>query len=1781
MKKKFCIILCMIVFTMMMVPARVMAANHPLSNGEVLDISTCAEGDTVTIAAGATVGITGSRNNIRINCGAGVTLGIYNVVIDDSSIADACPLAFSGSGNILEFMGNNTLKAGNNEPGIKAEGTTQLEIHGVGSLSATGGGDWGGAGIGGGFLSSGGKITINSGKISAQGGNGGAGIGGCHGSGGTITINGGIVTAQGGESGAGIGGGYDGSGGSIVISGTAHVTAIGGWNSAGIGGGHTGDGGNITISGTADVSASTATNGAGIGGGCWHAGGRITISEKARVTAAGGGGGAGIGSGGYQGGGGTVSITGGTVYATRGSVAPYDIGCGSETTSGTLSISGDAAVFLRNERCITPSTAHTYETITAVADDKVYGVSANGWTPVFGVYMVPSTLSYNACGGGGTVPGSVTQHKSTMAAVGGGGGLTRTGGTFTGWNTEDGGGGDDYAPGSMFTFSEDMTLYAVWDIPVTGLTVSGGADTILDNETLQLSADVDPDDTTYPTVWTSSDADVATVDASGLVTAHLPGRVTITATAGSFSDTHSLTVNPHADGSYDIGKYGNNSVITLGESLSAVTLANGSGTTWTNMQIDCGAGIALTLNGVKINDATNDNACPLSFSGSGNALILSGSSSLKAGRNEPGIRVEGGTALNISGTGSLSADGGSWSAGIGGGYRSNGGTISINGGTVSAQGGYSGAGVGGGYCGNGGSTAVSGTARVTAKGGAVAAGIGGGVIGGGGTIDLSGGIVFAQRGDSSDVDIGYGQNGSGGALSISGDAVVFMRTNTCISAETTTHTRYGLTGITGGKLFGVPMPEGWTSAGAFIIPVTLTYNINGGRGTAPGEVMQPAGTSIPVADDSMFSRGDYIFDGWDTLDDELSATYAPGDTFTFTENTTLYAIWYMPVTGIGLSDTALTMTHHDKANLTTDIDPPDATYPEVTWESDHPEIASVDGTGEVTAMGVGTAHITATADGVTETCVITVEPKRVTGVGLSDAAITVIHHDKATLTTNVEPMDATYPDVTWESDHPELASVDDTGEVTAVGVGTAHITATADGVTETCLVAVEPKRVTSVGLSDTAITIIHHGKANLAADIDPADATYPQVTWESDHPEIAAVDDTGEVTAVDVGTAHITATADGVTETCVVTVEPKRVASVGLSDAVLFLIHHDKANLTTNIDPADATYPDVTWQSDHPEIASVDDTGEVTAMGVGTANITATADGVTETCIVTVEPKHVTSLSLSDTAITMIHHDTVTLTTNVAPPDATYPDVTWKSDRPEIASVDAHGVVTAEDVGITDIIVTADGVTETCVVTVEPKRVTAIGLSDTSLTMIHHDTAVLTTAVEPADATYPEVRWDSDDTSVVTVDQSGLVTAVGLGQATIIAMADGISEECLVTVSPKHVAGVTLNKTSESLHAGDTLSLSAKVSPADATYPNVKWTSSDPAVAAVDRRGTVTAACIGCTTITATADGRSASCTVTVEPVPVISIRLDRSSAALMAGDTITLSATVLPDNADCKLTWASGNPGIATVDQNGRVTAVAQGHAVIVARAGGISAACAVTVNPQTATSITLDSTSEVLTVGGTVTLNAVVEPAGRDISWTSSDAAVATVDGNGTVTAIGEGSAIIMATADGISAACGVTVRQKMAALTGTLLDRDGSPLAGYTVELHSDPLVTVTDEEGRFTFTDVPVGDHTLTVKDPAGDTLQTFTVSLRSGDAYDYEQDGSAIDVALAADTETVEMALSVGEGIVDIADEANAASSADIPEKGNTNWYLWIIIPGMLLVGLIAYFLVYARRKKTV
>ncbi len=591
-------------------------------------------------------------------------------------------------------------------------------------------------------------------------------------------------------------------------------------------------------------------------------------------------------------------------------------------------------------------------------------------------------------------------------------------------------------------------------------------------------------------------------------------------------------------------------------------------------------------------------------------------------------------------------------------------------------------------------------------------------------------------------------------------------------------------------------------------------------------------------------------------------------------------------------------------------------------------------------------------------------------------------------------------------------------------------------------------------VTPSRIEIIEGGSAALSASVSPEAASDRAVAWSSSDRSVATVDKAGTVQGLKPGTATVTATAEGKSGTCAVTVKAKavNVTEVTLDKTELTLTEGETETLTATVRPDNADNRKVTWSSDKTEVATVDGDGRVTAVKSGEAVVTVTTEdgGKTASCKVTVKANtvSVTEVTLDRTELTLTEGETETLTATVKPDNADNRKVTWSSDKTEIATVDGAGRVTAVKAGEAVITVTTEdgGKTATCKVTVKAKTVsvTEVTLDKTELTLTEGETETLTATVKPDNADNRKVTWISDKTDVATVGGDGRVTAVKAGEATVTVTTEdgGKTASCKVTVKANTVSvtEVTLDRTELTLTEGETETLTATVKPDNADNRKVTWSSDKTEIATVDGAGRVTAVKAGEAVITVTTEdgGKTATCKVTVKAktVSVTEVTLDKTELTLTEGETETLTATVWPDNADNrKVTWSSDKTEIATVDGAGKVTAVKAGEAVVtvVTEDGGKTATCKVTVKAKVVpvTGVEVNPWAVTLSVRGTSKLSYTIRPAdatNQNVKWESESPSVATVDSEGNVQGIAAGTAKICVTTEdgGFKSYCTVTVKK-----------------------------------------------------------------------------------------------------------------------------------------------------------
>lgn len=388
-----------------------------------------------------------------------------------------------------------------------------------------------------------------------------------------------------------------------------------------------------------------------------------------------------------------------------------------------------------------------------------------------------------------------------------------------------------------------------------------------------------------------------------------------------------------------------------------------------------------------------------------------------------------------------------------------------------------------------------------------------------------------------------------------------------------------------------------------------------------------------------------------------------------------------------------------------------------------------------------------------------------------------------------------------------------------------------------------------------------------------------------------------------------------------------------------------------------------------------------------------------------------------------------TFTAEVYPYDACNTNVRLSCDDTDVIRISGD-TITAIGYGTAEIIAESfNGITSSVWITV--KEITADDVTITSSwdeeeTVYIGDSLCCSATITPENVDNPSIEWSSSDESIATVDQKGNVKTLTEGEVVIYATAaNGVAGEYYIEVKEKYVERVELPAESMEILLQSEHELQATVTPADATFPEISWSTSDPDVVTVDNKGTIFATGCGTAVVTATAtNGVAAS--VEIEVKEVVAERVDIiGTSSFYINESGVLKTEIFPvDTTIQDIQWTTSDPKIITIDAKGNVKCLAEGIATISAIQKDVTASIEVEVKVKPVERIEIISDSKTpnkLKMGKTMKLSATAYPSDAtytEITWKSSNTEIATVDVSGNITPKGTGTVVITAsTKDGYS--------------------------------------------------------------------------------------------------------------------------------------------------------------------
>lgn len=746
---------------------------------------------------------------------------------------------------------------------------------------------------------------------------------------------------------------------------------------------------------------------------------------------------------------------------------------------------------------------------------------------------------------------------------------------------------------------------------------------------------------------------------------------------------------------------------------------------------------------------------------------------------------------------------------------------------------------------------------------------------------------------------------------------------------------------------------------------------------------------------------------------------------------------------------------------------------DATWTSSDNSAVSIDSNGLARGLALGQATVSVSYMGQT----ITSQAVQVTPATIVSVAVTPQTADIARGTTQQFTAIATYSDgttqdisslVTWSTSDASVVSIDSNGLAHGVGLGNVVLSLTYNTQTaSTGAITGSSAVVNSVSLNPSSASLTAGMTQQLTATAVYSDGTSQNVSasanWNTSNSAVATIDAQGMLTAVAAGDATID------------------VAFAGRQSSMQ--LHVDAASSTPSqptlvdvaLDPSDPqvtrgatvqvrmlavfsnrTYRDVsadtTWQSSATSVATVDTHGLVTGVNAGNAQIWATYGGMPRAVTVAVNPATLTALTVTPASSSVAKGTSQQFKAVGTYSDGSSLDVTgsvaWSSTNSGVATVSTNGLAAGVATGNTQIVAASAGVSGSAALTVTSASPVSISILPGVISLPLGGYINLDASAGMTDGSSQNVSasvvYSVSDESIVTVDSTGKLHAVGVGQTSVTANLGSVSVSFNVTVNSAVLQGITVTPANLNLPAGTQKQLTAMGAYSDGSTRDitgsVNWTQSDANVGLVSTTGLLSTAAPGTLTVTASASNVSGNITVNVAQAAVTSIAVSPASANLASGQTLQMQATATySDGTQQDVTgsahWGVDDANLAAISNttgtNGVLTAKAVGSVQASASIGSISGSARINVGAATLVSITIDAAPTSLASGQSATLvvtghysDGSTATLNTSAAITSSNNGVVSVEANGVLHALAAGFTSINVALNGVSTQLNLTV-------------------------------------------------------------------------------------------------------------------------------------------------------------
>jgi hypothetical protein len=645
---------------------------------------------------------------------------------------------------------------------------------------------------------------------------------------------------------------------------------------------------------------------------------------------------------------------------------------------------------------------------------------------------------------------------------------------------------------------------------------------------------------------------------------------------------------------------------------------------------------------------------------------------------------------------------------------------------------------------------------------------------------------------------------------------------------------------------------------------------------------------------------------------------------------------------------------------------------------------------------------------------------------------------------------------TWHTMNSDVATVNASGIVSSVAVGTTFVFASTSGVSGAASLSVSKAALASISISAPAAPIVLGQSAQLQASGTYTDKSVQDitdlVTWSAAQPNVIKLSATGLAASEAAGNTGVTASLNNISASSQISVSPAALVSITVrsKDVVAPLGASEQFAATgTYTDGSTADLTSVaSWTSSAPGVISINAMGTAATRAVGNASITAGFSGISGVTTFTVSSAALVSIAVSASHASLPLGGTEQLTATGTYTDGSTRDLTasatWTSSSPGVVAV-AGGAITTKAVGAAAVTASSSSITGSANLSVSSAALVSIAVSAVKASLPLGGTEQLIATGTYTDGSSKDLTasatWTSSAPGVVAVASNGAVTTKSVGAAVVVASSSSITGSANLSVSSAALVSIAVSASHASLPLGGTEQLIATGTYTDGSSKDLTgsatWTSSAPGVVAVASNGAVTTRSVGTAAVSASSSSITGSANLSVSSAALISIAISSGNAVIPVGDTLQLSAMgTLTDGSTQDMTgsvnWTSSAPGVISVKSSGLAAGVAVGSAGVTASSGSISGVASLSVSAPVLTSISLSPAGPTVPLGSTLQLSVTgtfsdgsTQDVTSQVTWSIATPAIASITGGGVASGQQVGTTGVEALLNGVQTSDTLTVQ------------------------------------------------------------------------------------------------------------------------------------------------------------